>query len=314
MLRHWVILVLVFAFPQQKGNPPAMTQTLQAGSSRSVQVPPFGYEGEPKCDSSGDVFFQPRAPLPGTVLRISKDGSQSTLYLLPQDYSGGLMDVDVDPAGGVHDLVMTKSGNFVIDFDRDGQVRRTTRLGVPDYLSADHFAVFNDGAIIYGGHPNRLATEQEKGKAYAALLDGSGKLVKEFPGDRVQPGSASKLADGAITIGADGNAYILSSEKVTVISETGEVLRHIPFKKPSSDDSATRLDISTGLLSIELSQVVNSRVTTEYLVIRTNGETVGVFKPSPELGDSAVCFSADDGYTFFKQGSGRSLLINAPLR
>jgi hypothetical protein len=290
-------------------------QELQASSSKAVQVPAFGYYDEPKCDSSGNVFFRPDAPKPGSVLKISKDGSQSNIYLLPAEYRGDLVDVAVDPSGVLYDLLMAKQASIAVEFDGDGSVKHTTRLGVPNYVSPTRFAVFNDGAIIYWGHPNRFATEEQKRGTYTAAFDPSGNLVRELPDHHtLSTVNPTKLPDGAIAVAQDGNAYVLSSDMVTVVSETGEVVRRIPFQKPRPEDSATRLDVSGGLLSIGLIYSIGKKFGAEYLVMDTDGKRVGLFRPSPDLGASVVCFSADTGFTFLKEGPDPPKLINAPLR
>jgi hypothetical protein len=285
---------------------------LHASSSTAIQVPAFGHYGDAKCDGSGNTFYRPDAPTPGSVLKISEDGSQATLYLLPPEYSGSLVDVSVDPSGVVHDLLMTKEGSVAVEFDRDGPVKSKTQLSVPEYVSASRFAVFNDGAVIYVGHTNRLASEDQRGKSYMALFDPSGKLVRELSDRHAwSAGSPERPPDGAIAVAQDGNAYVLSSDTVTVLSESGEVVRKIPFQKPRPQESATRLDVSAGLLSIGLTYFVDKAVATEYLVTTTDGEKVGLYQPSSDLGDSVVCFSADSGFTFLKEGSGAPILVRA---
>ncbi len=94
--------------------------------------------------------------------------------------------------------------------------------------------------------------------------------------------------------------YVLSSDKVTVMSETGGIVRRLRFRKSDPETTAVRLNVSDGLLSIVLAKTGKDQVQIrKYLVMyAVTGEKFGYYEPSEELGNTDVCFSRTDGYTF----------------
>jgi hypothetical protein len=41
---------------------------------------------------------------------------------------------------------------------------------------------------------------------------------------------------------------------------------------------------------------------------------MGLYEPEPALGNSAVCFTQNDGFTFWTVKDGKHILATAPLR
>jgi len=92
--------------------------------------------------------------------------------------------------------------------------------------------------------------------------------------------------------------YVLSSDKVTVMSETGGIVRRLRFRKSDPETTAVRLNVSDGLLSIVLAKTGKDQVQIrKYLVMyAVTGEKFGYYEPSEELGNTDVCCSRTDGH------------------
>jgi hypothetical protein len=229
---------------------------------------PSAAGGEAKCDGSGNLFFE--VDMGGSILEISKDGTRNTAYAMSQsserpDGDGvQVMDFAVSPSGKVYELVQSSRETAVIDFDLDGSVNNKTKLSVPEHVEGRQLAVFDDSAVLFAGFYTKLAPQDRRGKSFAALFDPSGKLRKQLTGypDANLAELSKKIPDGALTIGQDGRAYLLSSDKILVVSESGEVIRRIPFRKMDRETSAVRLDVAEGLLSITFEKFAENRMAT----------------------------------------------------
>ncbi len=326
------IVVMLFAFSTSsdpkiaKPSPEQTPITLQADSSRTVHVPDFSSQGDAKCDASGNMFFDVDdvSSNAGSLLEISRDGSRTSVYT-PRGHSAGttgdgvqLMDFAVAPSGGVHELMQSQKEVFVLDFDSDGDVKHRTRLEVPDHVEAKKLAVFDDGVMYFAGFFTRLAPVDQRGASYVALFESSGKLrtrLTGYPAIKLAE-LGTKIPEGAALTAQDGNLYVLSPDKVTVVSENGDIVRSMPFTKPDPETSAVRLDVSEGLLSIVLAKTGKNHLEIrKYLVIyAVTGEKFGYYEASAELGNTDVCFSRTDGYAFTQGDNGQLKLINAHLR
>ena len=94
--------------------------------------------------------------------------------------------------------------------------------------------------------------------------------------------------------------------------------RKIHFQKPDPKSLATRVYFSANLVAIRLSTFSAEQVETQrrYLVLDRDNEDkpFGYYKPSEETGNSDVCFTRDQGFTFQKFDQTRQTLFIAPLR
>lgn len=316
---------------QKSGNQlhPATTdepRVLQPGSLKSLAVPPFSRFGESKCDSTGDMYFAVGGNTHnlGSLRKISHDGSDNTAFAPPTpeklDPLGeiGYRDFAVTPSGRVYELLENRNdrGIVVVAFDSDGSVRHTIKLEAPEMLGARSLAVFDDGTVLLQGFI-RLKAGEEAARGYVALFDASGKLraeLTDFPEvDLAALGRA--LQDGGIAIGQDGNAYALDPNFISVISESGVTIRHMPYRKPDPALVARGLTLSDGLIAMRVLQVRGVEITVKYLVVRADdGETVGYYTLPDETDAPGMCFSRMDGFTFLTLRDMKLALVNAPLR
>jgi len=306
-------------------------RVLQPGSPKPVQAPPFSFMGGAQCDSRGNMYFRLAGSSHSeTILEIFHDGIRSAAYFPPKpekpDALGkaGVRDFFVSPSGKVYELLHNEKdqGTVVIEFDSDGSVRDTVKPEVPERLQPLSLAVFDDGTLLIQGFIHILKPGEQTSDAvrsYVALFDASGKLRKEltgFPDFSLSVWSKS-IQDGGVAIGQDGNAYLLDANSITVISETGEIARRMPYKKPDPDLIAPMLTFSDGLIAIKVLKHEGGNIISRYLVVRAdNGETVGYYSLLQDESNRpvALCFSRNEGFTFLKlQVEEQKLtLVNAP--
>ncbi len=325
--------------PQTYGTPPVRNserqpepsateelRVLQPGSPRPVPVPPFSPFGESQCDSSGNLYFAVggNTHLLGPLLKISHDAVGSTAFAPPMpgklDPGGeiGFRGFAVSPSGKVYELLQNQNdqGIVVVEFDSDGSVRHTTRLETPDRLQARSLAVFDDGALLLQGFV-RLRAGEDAARAYVALFDASGKLRRELTGfpDINLALRRTTLQDGGLATGQDGNAYLLDANFISVISESGESVRRMPYQKPHPALVGRGLWLSDGLVAIRLLEVKGVEITKKYMVVRADsGETVGHYALPEETEDFGMCFSRTDGFTFLINQNMKLALVHARLR
>ena len=110
---------------------------------------------------------------------------------------------------------------------------------------------------------------------------------------------AHHIPEGAATIGKDGNAYLLSSDKVYVISASGQIQKKIPLAKPDGGFSAMGLQYSEGLLVVSFAKQGKPEALFQYAVLNAStGAPLGLYAPTGETGNTNVCFSRREGFLF----------------
>jgi hypothetical protein len=151
------------------------------------------------------------------------------------------------------------------------------------------------------------------------LFHPSGKLLKQL--DRLREkakldsAGPGRFAEGAATIGRDGNVYLLATNKVLVISPSGKLKREISFVKPASEFSAITVQYSDGLLAISFAKPEQPAILYQYLVVNaSDGSPLGLYETTDETGNNNVCFSRHDGFLFMTFEHDRVKLITAALR
>ena len=310
---------------------PDEPRVLQPGSPKPVPVPPFSVFRESKCDSSGNLYFAVGGNTHrlGPLIEISHDGGASTAFAPPTPEKLdpgdeiGFRDFAVTPSGRVYELLQNtnEQGIVVIEFDSDGSVKHTTKPTTPDGLAVRSLTVFDDGTALLRGFIQRRS-EADSAQAYVALFDASGKLRKEltdFPDFHLSV-LRTALQDEGIAVGQDANAYLLDANFISVISESGEIVRRMPYQKPDPALVARGLMLSDGLIATRLMQVNGSEFTPRYLVVRADtGETTGYYALPGETPEMGVCFSRTGGFTFLTEPflsrqNFKLALVNAPLR
>jgi hypothetical protein len=297
-------------------------RALQIGSSQVLHIPDFNYYAHPACDQSGNLFFLLK--LDGSVLRIAENRTETKTFVPqpPQEeiLSGNVQFVAfaVSPSGTLYELLQSKNAAYRIEFDADGSIKSTRKLDVPEHMEAQRIAVFDDGVMMLSGFFTKLAPEAQRGKGFAALFEPSGKLRKRLtdaPNVSLDA-LGKKLQSGAVAIGDDGRAYVATSDRLSTISETGEVIRRLRLPKVDSSTSFARVEVSEGLIVVTLEKMgADHQIQVKYLVINAStGAKVGLFQSSDALGSGALCFTGAEGFLFQQvDDNGQIKLVKATL-
>ncbi len=122
-------------------------------------------------------------------------------------------------------------------------------------------------------------------------------------------------ADSYAVIGSDGNAYFLSSGRISVVSPAGVIVRTIRFNMVEGSRATRIFESSTNLVVQTTTLKSNGVHQNRYLLIDgTTGKSIAVYEPSPELGNVAVDFSRNEGLTFIKRDRSTLKLLTAVLK
>jgi hypothetical protein len=256
------------------------------------------------------------------ILRTALSGSESTMYKLPGEFadSTAFTDFSVTPDGNVTALVEDQQGHSIrFDFDSEGKVGSHAQLDLPDEIAGDKIAVFPNGTMLFSGHYRRSAPPDLKGKRYLGLFQSSGKLLRRVNeagmGDIDLDPPAHHIPEGALAIGKDANAYLLTSDKVYVISASGQIQRKILIAKPDGGFSAMEVQYSEGLLVVSFAKQGKGEALFQYLVVNVStGEPLGLYEPTQETGNNNVCFSRREGFLFVTVKDNTLNLVTAPIR
>ncbi|HEX3094206.1 MAG TPA: hypothetical protein VHW72_16350 [Candidatus Angelobacter sp.] len=251
--------LLLSGLAAQNALPQLSPRPLKVSSIRKLEVPPFGAFGQTHCDDDLSMYdhLATGSYKKTVILRTALSGNESTLYKLPDEFadSTAFTDFSVTPDGSVTALVEDEKGHSIrFDFASEGNVSSHAQLDLPDQVAGDKIAVFPNGTMLFSGHYRRGAPPDLKGKRYLGLFQSSGKLLRRVNeagmGDIDLDPPAHHIPEGAITIGKDGNAYLLGSDKVYAISASGQIQKKIPLAKPDGGFSAMGVQYSEGLLVV----------------------------------------------------------------
>src|SRR6185437_298090 len=322
----FLLTILLIGFAAQNDLPQLSPRPLKASAVKKLEVPSFGAFGQPQCDDNSWYDHLASSSYNRTViLRTSFSGNESTLYKLPDEFadSTAFTDFSVTPGGDVTALVEDEQGHSIrFDFDSEGKVSSHAQLELAEPVDGDKIAVFPNGTMLFSGHYRATAAPDLKGKRYVALFQPSGKLLRKLDQTGAkdvkvdQP--ATSLPEGAATIGRDGNAYLLTPDKVLVVSASGQVQKKISFTKPDPTFSAVGVQYSEGLLAISFTKAGTPKAPEslfQYLVLNAStGEPLGLYEPTPETGNDNICFSRREGFVFETVRNDRINLVTAPLR
>ena len=232
--------------------------------------------GEILCDSRGNIYLQPYQllkPLSAPVLRLSPDGERITPFALtsaPGFEESQVLDYKVGPRGEVYFLSMRLVDEIpeidLVAFHDDGTFGTTTKLA-PEFIPSK-FALFTSGAIFVTGVKQTSKDQMVELAPYTAVLDPSGRLVKELnlPGDippetrdyskpltdaekRTAPLVVAAAGLSEAIAGEDGNVYLMrhtAKSRIFVISGTGEIIHTFSITPPREGATAEGLRNGTG--------------------------------------------------------------------
>ena len=130
-----------------------------------------------------------------------------------------------------------------------------------------------------------------------------------IPGPDVNLGGQT---DGGVA-SARGNLYFLNSDRITVISPGGEILRKLPFRKPDPKSVATKIYVSGGMVVVKL--LVETKGTNDlserFLVLdEDTGEAKGYYQ-SGESYD--VCMTHDQELVFLSVNHNKQKIVIARI-
>ena len=319
-----LLMLLMSGLMAQDALQQMSPRPLKSSHAVELPVPAFGSYGDPQCDENLAMYHHLWTDKYGrtVILRFSQSGNESTLYKLPDEFaeSTDFVDFSVTPGGDVEALVVDQEFHPIIfGFNSEGHASSHARLEIPDHVTAKHINVFPDGTVLFSGYYRSDAPAALVGKGYAGLFQASGKLLKRL--DRLRektkldPPGPGRPAESATTVGRDGNVYLLTANKVLVISHSGKLQREITFTKPSPEFSAVTVQYSDGWLAISFAKPETPEALVRYLVVNaSDGRPLGLYEPTEETGNNNVCFSRHDGFIFARAEHGRVKLITAPLR
>ena len=319
-----LLTLLLSGLMVQNAMPQDSPRPLKVSSIRKLEVPSFGTFGQTHCDDDLAMYdhLATGSYRQTVILRTALSGNESTLYKLPQEFadSTAFTDFSVTPDGKVTALVEDEKGHSIrFDFDSQGEVSSHAQLDLPDQIAGDKIAVFPNGTMLFSGHYRRGAATDVKGKRYLGLFQPSGKLLRRVNesgmGDIDLDSPAHHIAEGAATIGKDGNAYLLTTDKIYVVSASGQIQKKILIGQPDGGFSAMALQFSEGLLVVSFAEQGKKEALFLYEVLNAStGEPLGLYEPTAETGNNNVCFSRREGFLFVTGDNNTVNLVTAPLR
>src|SRR5579859_3724948 len=258
-----LLTLIMSGLMAQNAVPQVSPRPLKISSIKRLEVPSFGTFGLTHCDDDLSMYDHLASGFykQTVILRTALSGNESTLYKLPAEFADAtaFTDFAVTPDGQVTALVEDEQGHSLrFDFDSEGKVSSHAQLALPDQVAGDKIVVFPNGTMLFSGHYRRSAPPDLKGKRYLSLFQPSGKLLRKVNesgmGDIDLDPPAHHIPEGAITVGKDANAYLLTTDKVYVISASGQIQKKILIPKPDSGFSAMGVQYSEGLLVVSFAK------------------------------------------------------------
>ena len=146
-------------------------------------------------------------------------------------------------------------------------------------------------------------------------------LSSEFLDMDLSNGSSSPQA-GDVVAGDDGRFYALDGNAVRVFNQSGELLQTIDIHKPDLSAVAVRLDISRGIISVKLVQIVREKkdkapiISQRFLLFDSQtGQLRGDYILNPkQFFNYILCFSRSEGYSVYaikdRQAAKQTLPLN----
>jgi len=290
-------------------------------STRLIDTPPEFAFTSSNCDEAGTLYLHTgtQGSFRDPILRVSTTGNSKLYKMTGEDVNVGEQGaMSVSPDGTLWLLLSGAESAVLLRFNSDGEVTSRTKIDQFVGFVVEEFVAFNNDVFFIAAFP-RPTEADRKMRRYTAMVNSSGQHVAAPKLDLPKFDTQSKkIPEGGAAAGNDGNLYLLQPEEVVVVSQAGDVLRHLRFRKPNADFSTVNISVSGGLAAIWfIKPVEQHRTTTELLVVdAASGEETGRYSLGPELEhQSPLCFSRQDGFTFLAGiQDGKRKLITAALR
>lgn len=316
-------------------NHPAILPTIPTLTLQKVDVvgeplEDSGFYGSAVCDTDGNIYLRTDAFLTvdkNPVWKISPSGKKVTVFAAPtqseKDFRLGDFAVGGDGSfyAVSYDYKDETEKYLLLRYGSDGEVSSRTRLQLPDHFLLDKIGVFASGNILVFGHLSDKAPEGLRNQPRVMLLLNDGTAAGDV---RLSGKAAGKVEEllprGSISMGDDGNAYLLRGEEVLVLSASGKLQRTIPVSSPATGFDPERLQISHGVLSVTFYKVGSGKdgkvkAGKIEVMFRTFDAFTGVVRaeylPKAGLSNYQLCFNPDEGYTFLGQKDSKTVLMRA---
>jgi len=319
---HWrkrtLHLLLLFALgvgdvPAQKTSEP-VSYTLQETSSSRESIPLIGFWQPVRCDSDGNIYMRVDAGgglNKSPVWKVSTEGEKLAEFSLPVELAKKLLFAGFYPVSGhLYELAYDQSNTYVLTLGDDGTLISKTVIAAPNGFRPDVMAAFLSGEFFVGGEVRGSTPNPRR---YSGVFDANGKLIRalEPPEDNAGEGQQSSKLSPVAATGQDDNVYFLSDTDVEVISTAGKQVRKFGVKA-AGGYTPTNLHISGSLVSVVLSKADETHHVKSIFQTydAATGSPIAQYVPSG-LPNAPLCFSAAEGYSFFKVKSGRLEVIHA---
>jgi hypothetical protein len=299
-------------------------------ATTKVELPldyPTSMAGQAMSDGAGNVYTRQLSSeaskdkinwhrLP--ILKASPKGNLAGNFRVtdafPDDADPMGRSFFVDHDGRVYQAVIAHHRTYVVEFAPDGSAKAKTKLGLDSYVDIWHLAVFKSGEYLLVG-----SIGSHRGTPFTAVFSRDGKLVKKIyepedeearqkagttwnPGSNLGNGGTDFVSSGDLTIGSDGNAYLLhgtgSNALVYVVSPAGDVVRKLRIDARNPDLVARGIKSYAGRLAIGFDGSVDAN-TQLIKVTDLQGASIADYGIST-IGDESLFLAGYDseGFTF----------------
>jgi hypothetical protein len=309
------------ALGADQAKPEPAPIVLTPSSSKTLEIPGFSFSGNAQCDAKGNVYFHTGFdPNDSVIFKVQSDGSSTAYRLAGADADETyFVAFRVNPDGKLWLLDGGRQGHegvYLFEFGEDPSSPARRRLEAPDDLNVQNFLVLRNDHVLLEGYFDERAKSERRGHSYFAEFEASGKLIRESSGkisDKVLKDLATRAPDASAAQGDNGLVYFLESDKVTVVSPTGQETKDIRFSLPEPGYRAYSLYIAGGRLLIGFLRPSEQKpfIVARYALFdASTGEQLRLYEPGPDTGNNLVCFS-DEGLTFYRVEHGRVKLVTA---
>ncbi len=242
---------------------------------------------------------------------------------------------------------------LLLRFDTKGDISSKTALEPAERVLPRLVAVFPTGETLLYGWPYEATCQACRGGSSVGSSNAAGKEMQEqlaiyAPNGRLltpirlptpegsrlvtqQDDIAANVRGGkqaterhskllprwAVAMAEDGNAYLLGGTQIFAVSARGEVVRTIPLSDIPSGFVPINIQASHGILSVTLEKGrLNALVeAVRFRAIEAATGTVQAdYLPEADLGTSQLCFTANEGYTFYVVKDKKSYVARAWIR
>ena len=308
------LLLLASCFAVDKKAPSPDLVPLSVSSSKELATASVFRMGNAQCDDKGDIFFLSGSPQTPVVYKLTSDGSHNVYSLLGEDARNHYYKAfHADRDGRVSLLEIEEKGlrPVLFNFEEDSTEPGRTTLDAPPEMDSSgifSFIQLKTGHILLQGFFGESAPIKDRGRAYIAEFDASGRLLRTFrekDGDKIEgghwAGHTSPLE------GDDGFIYVLLPDRVLVLSQTGRLRKTITLAPPAEGYVAFQMYMAGGRLAIGYYKPGPvGQVTMLHplygLFDASSGRQLRAYKPVAELAKSSLVGFSDEGFIFYRSG------------